>query len=207
LTESSTWRACSALIDLDDQPPRCGRRGKRAQTASLGRPATSLPHNHRHRPDVIHGVIETAEYQSTTRAAITIRITDVSRVAALKQRSPRRSLATAATLRALICDRIVPGDVLPVTLIDLSQTGCAVTTNDRRVRVRDRLWLDARLIEGTISTKIRMVRTSADLTAITVGCAFVDPGPDPVVIHTVWTRLQGPHLTPFGPGSSGAGGT
>jgi hypothetical protein len=73
-------------------------------------------------PISIEGVIETAEYQSTARAAITIRITDVSRVAALERRSARLSLATAA----IICDRIVLDDVLPVTLIDLSETGCAV---------------------------------------------------------------------------------
>jgi hypothetical protein len=131
------------------------------------------------------------ERGATARAALQlIRITDVSRVAAHERRSARRSLATPATLRAMICDRIVPDDVLPVTLIDVSETGCAVITNDRRVRVRDRLWLYARFLEGKISTEIRVARTSADLTAITVGCVFLDPGPDAAVMNTVWSRLQ-----------------
>jgi hypothetical protein len=78
-------------------------------------------------PVYIHGVIETAEFQSTARAAITIRITDVSREA-VGRRSSRLTLTARATLRATICDRIVPEEVLPVTLVDLSQTGCAVTT-------------------------------------------------------------------------------
>lgn len=142
-------------------------------------------------PIYIHGMVETAEYQSTARAAITIRVTDVSRVARLERRSARLSLATPATLRAIVCDRIVPDEVVPVTLVDLSESGCAVATSDRRVRVRDRLWLYARFLEGEISTEIRIARTTADLGAVTVGCVFLDPGPDPAVVNHVWTRLHG----------------
>ena len=91
----------------------------------------------------------------------------------------------------MICDRIVPDEVLPVTLVDLSESGCAVTTSDRRVRVRDRLWLYARFLEGEVSTEIRIARTSADPDAVTVGCLFLNPGPDPAVVHQVWTRLHG----------------
>jgi DivIVA domain-containing protein len=142
-------------------------------------------------PVHIHAVIETADYQSTGRAAITVRVTDISRLAALEQRSPRRSVATPATLRAIICDRIVPDQVLPVTLVDLSETGCAVATSDRRVRVRDRLWLYARFLEGEISTEIRIARTTTDLNPVTVGCVFLDPGPDAAIVRQVWTRLHG----------------
>jgi hypothetical protein len=142
-------------------------------------------------PVYIHGMVETAEYQSTTRAAITIRVTDVSRVATLERRGARLSLATPATLRAIICDRIVPDEVLPVTLVDLSESGCAVSTSDRRVRVRDQLWLYTRFLEGEISTEIRIARTTEDPDAITVGCVFLDPGPDTAVVRQVWTRLQG----------------
>jgi hypothetical protein len=143
-------------------------------------------------PTYIEGVVETAEYQSPARAAITIRVTDVS-PATTSPRSPRLSLATSATLRAMICDRIVPEEVLPVTLVDLSQTGCAVTTNDLRVRVRvrDRLWLYTRFLEGEISTGIRIARTTAGPDAVTIGCVFVDPGPDAAVVMQVWTRLHG----------------
>jgi hypothetical protein len=142
-------------------------------------------------PISIHGVVETAEYRSTARAAITIRVTDVSHVATRERRSARLSVATPATLRALICDRIVPDEVLPVTLVDLSESGCAVTTGDRRVRVRDRLWLYARFLEGEISTEIRIARTTPDPDTVTVGCVFLDPGPDPAVVSQVWTRLHG----------------
>jgi hypothetical protein len=142
-------------------------------------------------PIYIHGVVETAEYQSTARAAITIRVTDVSRAATLERRSARLSVATPATLRAMVYDRIVPDEVLPVTLVDLSESGCAVTTGDRRVRVRDRLWLYARFLEGEISTEIRIARVTADSDAVTVGCVFLDPGPDPAVVSQVWTRLHG----------------
>ena len=91
----------------------------------------------------------------------------------------------------MVCDRIVPDQVLPVTLVDLSESGCAVTTSDRRVRVRDRLWLFARFLEGEISTEIRIARTTTDPNAVTVGCTFLDPGPDPAVVKQVWTRLHG----------------
>jgi hypothetical protein len=141
-------------------------------------------------PTYIHGVIETAEYQSTARAAITIRVTDVS-AATTARRNARLSLATPATLRAMVCDRIVPDEVLPVTLVDLSESGCAVTTNDRRVRVRDRLWLYARFLEGEISTEIRIARITPDPDAVTVGCVFLHPGPDVDIVSQVWTRLHG----------------
>ena len=141
-------------------------------------------------PIYIHGVIETAEYQSTTRAAITIRVTEVS-PATTARRNARLSLATPATLRAMICDRIVPDEVLPVTLVDLSESGCAVTTSDLRVRLRDRLWLYTRFLEGEISTEIRIARTTAGAHAVTVGCVFVDPGPDDAVVRRVWARLHG----------------
>jgi hypothetical protein len=141
-------------------------------------------------PIYIHGVVETAEYQSTARAAITIRVTDVS-PATTSRRNPRLSLATPATLRAIICDRIVSDEVLPVTLVDLSESGCAIATSDRRVRVRDRLWLYARFIEGEISTEIRIARTTAHPDAVTVGCVYLDPGPDAAVVKQVWTRLHG----------------
>jgi hypothetical protein len=146
-------------------------------------------------PVHIHAVVETAEYQSSARAAITIRVTDVSRLAALEERSPRRSVATPATLRATICDRIVTNQVLPVTLVDLSETGCAVTTSDRRVRVRDRLWLYARFLEGEITTEIRIARTTPGPNSITAGCVFLDPGPDAAVVRQVWTRLHGSDST------------
>jgi hypothetical protein len=46
--------------------------------------------------------------------------------------------------------------------------------------------------EGKISTEIRITRTTADPNALTVGCVFLDPGPDTAVVKQVWTRLHGP---------------
>ena len=47
-----------------------------------------------------------------------------------RRRSERLSVNAAASLRALICERVVPDEVIPVTLTDLSEAGCAMTLTD-----------------------------------------------------------------------------
>jgi hypothetical protein len=140
---------------------------------------------------VVVGVIEEAEYRSAARAAITIRVTDVVRDRGRQRGSERLALATAATLRALMCDRIVPDELLAVTLVDLSETGCGVTTTDDRVRVRDRLWLSARFLEGEIAAELRVARVSNRGRTLAVGGVFLDPGPSPAILHSVLRRLRG----------------
>jgi hypothetical protein len=83
-------------------------------------------------PLLVHAVIEEAEYRSAARAAITVRVTDVVHETGRQRGSERLVLATSATLRALRCDRIVPDELLAGTLVDLSETGCGVTTADSR---------------------------------------------------------------------------
>jgi hypothetical protein len=142
-------------------------------------------------PVIVCGVIEEAEYRSAARASLTLRVTHVRRENELQRGSERVALATSATLRALICDRIVPDELLAVTLVDVSQTGCGVTTSDARVRVRDPLWLSARFLEGEVATDIRVARVSKHHDTLTVGGVFLDPGPSPAVLDAVLTRLRG----------------
>ncbi|MEP6642256.1 MAG: DivIVA domain-containing protein [Gaiellales bacterium] len=140
---------------------------------------------------IVEGVVESAEYRSEARAAITIRVTDAARVTGYERRGERFKLGLPATLRATICGRIVPGVVVPITLVDLSESGCAATSSDRRLRATDRLWLSARLLEGELGTEIRITRSTPPRDGtVTIGCVFVEPGPDSATLQRVLTRLD-----------------
>ena len=142
-------------------------------------------------PVTVGCVIEHAAYRSATRAAISIRVTEVLLETQRRRRFERFTLAAAATLRAQICDRIVPDEVIVVTVVDLSKTGLGVKTSDNRFRVGDRLLLSARFLEGEIASEIRVARVARDRHVVVVGCMFLDPGAVAGVLGPVLIRLHG----------------
>ena len=109
------------------------------------------------RPIQVEAVIEEAEYRSQARASLTLRVVDVA-THGYRRRTERLSMSSAASLRAMICDRIVPDEVIPVTLTDLSDAGCAMTLTDNRIREGDRMALTARFLEGEVTADVRIVR-------------------------------------------------
>ena len=124
-------------------------------------------------PILIEAVIEEAEYRSHARASLSLRVVDVT-AHGYRRRTERLSISTAASIRALMCERIVPGEVIPVTLTDLSEAGCALTLTDTRVRDGDRVSLTARFVEGEVTGDVRIVRMhelSPDV--YSAGCYFI----------------------------------
>lgn len=147
---------------------------------------------HGGRPVQVRALIEEAEYRSASRASLVLRILEVA-AHGYRRRAERLSVNSSASLRALICDRIVPGEVVPVTLTDLSDAGCAMTLTDGRLREGDRMSLSARFLEGEVVADVRIVRLHSPAPDVyTVGCFFIGmPGVSQVVLERVLGRLSG----------------
>jgi hypothetical protein len=147
---------------------------------------------HGGRPVEVQAVIEEAEYRSQSRASLVLRILEVS-AHGYQRKAERLSVNSAASLRSVICDRIPPKEVLPVTLTDLSDAGCAMTLTDGRLREGDRMSLSARFLEGEVVADVRIVRVySPSPDVYTAGCFFIAmPGVSQVVLQRVLDRLSG----------------
>ena len=102
-------------------------------------------------------------------------------------------MSTAASLRALVCDRLVPDEVIPVTLTDLSDAGCALSLTDTRVREGDRMSMTARFFEGEVTAEVRIVRIhSASPDVYAAGCYFISAtAAAQGVLERVLARLAG----------------
>jgi hypothetical protein len=143
-------------------------------------------------PIQVQAVIEEAEYRSQSRASLTLRVVDVV-THGYRRRTERLSVSSAASLRAMICERIVPDEVIPVTLTDLSDHGCAMTLTDNRVREGDRMALTARFLEGEMTADVRIVRVASPATDVySAGCYFIcAPAAAQGVLERVLGRLAG----------------
>jgi hypothetical protein len=143
-------------------------------------------------PIQVEAVIEEAEFRSQARASLNLRVVDVASHG-YRRRTERLSLSSAAALRALVCDRVVPGEVIPVTITDLSDAGCAMTLTDTRIREGDRMALKARFLEGEVTADVRIVRIhspSPDVYA--AGCYFISAtAAAQSVLERVLARLAG----------------
>ena len=140
----------------------------------------------------IVAVIETAEYRSASRAVLTLRVVEVT-VEGHERRAPRLPINAPATLEALVCDRLVPGAVIAVSLTNLSVSGAGLTTIDSRIRAGDRLQLTARFIEGLVACEVRIayVAGTPKPGVLAVGCLFLDPDPTTDTVNRVLARLNG----------------
>jgi hypothetical protein len=147
---------------------------------------------HSGQPVQVHAVIEEAEYRSQSRASLVLRVLEVSSHG-YRRRAERLSVNSSASLRSAICDRIPPDEVLPVTLTDLSDAGCAVTLTDARLREGDRMSLAARFLEGEVVADVRIVRLHTPAPDVySAGCFFISmPGVSQVVLERVLGRLSG----------------
>ena len=140
----------------------------------------------------VSAVIETAEYRSSARASLRLRVLDVE-IEQYQRRAPRLSVRAPGTLRASVCDRMVPGESIAVTLADLSESGVGVTTTDERLRTGDRLIFTSRFLEGAISGEVRVAYVAQSTTpgVLIAGCFFLDRAPVAAVINRVLDRLGG----------------
>ena len=111
-------------------------------------------------PHRIVSVIEEAEMQSQSRAALILRVSEVA-LDGQRRRSKRVDVSFAANLTALICDRLVPGEHLAGMIGDVSEGGVAISVPDVRPRDGDRLRMRARAFEGTIDCELRIVSARA----------------------------------------------
>ena len=126
----------------------------------------------------MRAVIDSAEYRSESRAAIVLQVLDVL-AHGYRRRSERLSVSTAASMRALICERVVTDEVIPVRLTDLSEAGCSVTLTDSRPRSGDRMILTARFLEGEMTVDVRIVRTHSPRPDVYIaGCYFISASSD-----------------------------
>lgn len=143
-------------------------------------------------PIEVRAVIDTAEYRSASRASVVLQVVDVL-AHGYRRRSERLSVSTAASLRALICERVVNDEVIPVTLTDLSEAGCSVTLTDSRPRTGDRMILNTRFLEGEMSVDVRIVRTHSPSPDVYVaGCYFISASVEALgVLEKVLARLGG----------------
>jgi len=140
----------------------------------------------------VWAVIESAEYRSQARAALTLRVIDVESEG-YERRAVRMPLATSGVVRAGVCDRIPPGESIPVRIVDLSESGVGVLIDDNRPRPGDRMWLSTRFIEGELNADLRVahVRPTGRGGEMNVGCSFVDPGAVTGVVSRIAARLAG----------------
>ncbi len=140
----------------------------------------------------VWAVIESAEYRSQSRAALTLRVLDVESEG-YERRAPRMPLTATGVIRAGVCDRIPPGERIPARIVDLSESGAGMLVDDIRPRPGDRMWLSARFIEGELSADVRVahVRPTGRGGEMAVGCSFIDPEAVRGVTSRLVARLAG----------------
>ena len=146
----------------------------------------------REAPLHVWAVIETAEYRSQARAALTLRVVDCESEG-YERRAPRMPLSASGVVRATVCDRIPPGERIAARIVDLSESGVGVLVDDNRPRPGDRMWLSARFIEGELAADVRVahVRPTGRGDQMVVGCSFIDPAAVRAVVARVVARLAG----------------
>jgi hypothetical protein len=145
-------------------------------------------------PHVVTLVIEKADVQSESRAALTIRVVS-AQADSYQRQSERYTLAAPATLTALVCGRVVPGEQVSASVADLSETGAGIRTTDARPRAADLMHLYCRFIEGAIDSDIRIMRaTNEPGGTYKIGCTFIDPPPATIdLVRRVLDRVTGTH--------------
>jgi hypothetical protein len=144
-------------------------------------------------PHRVMVVVEDATVQSERRAALRLRVAEVTADGS-RRGSERIEVHVAAEMIALVCDRIVPADRLVGHVVDLSVTGIAISVSDTRIRAGDLMRLHARFLEGPITTEVRVKRTfPTDTNTVVAGCAFASPAPETQqTVQSVLARLRKP---------------
>jgi hypothetical protein len=140
----------------------------------------------------VWAVIESAEYRSQSRAALTLRVLDAASEG-YERRSQRMPLSASGVIRSIVCDRIPPRETIAARIVDLSEAGVGLLIDDIRPRPGDRVWLSSRFIEGELGADLRVahVRPTGRGGAMVVGCSFIDPPSVADVVTRVVARLSG----------------
>jgi hypothetical protein len=143
-------------------------------------------------PYRIGALITTARIQSHKRASLTLRI-DEATIDRMQRTSQRFQLAQTGSITALVCDRVVPGEQINVSLHDISLGGVALQAIDLRPRPNDRYRLQLRFFEGPIDCEIRVltIRPTNQPGTQTLGCTLLAPTPQTEsTLHRILTRIQ-----------------
>jgi PilZ domain len=121
-------------------------------------------------------VVEEALFHSPSRAKLVLRVVDAVADQVIR-RADRVPVSVRATMTPVVCDRIVPGEVLVAGIDDVSIGGFQAVVSDSRVRVGDRLRLGCRCLDGVLDCDVRVkwVARGARAEERRVGCAFIDP--------------------------------
>ncbi len=133
--------------------------------------------------------VEAAYVRSQTRAGIRLRVVEAS-VDGCNRQGARVLLSARATLTAVACERLAPGEPLQATIGDMSASGIGAIVHDHRPRVGDRLNLYCRFLEGEVKCDVRIVRKTQRDADTHVGCNYLAlPASTEAVVLRVLNRL------------------
>jgi PilZ domain len=146
---------------------------------------------------VVTEIIE-ATIVSDRRAGLLLTVVEAS-IDGFQREAERVPMSLRGTLTALVCDRVVPGEPITITVHDISEGGIGLTVWDRRPRAGDLYRLDLRTFEGAVlqDVQVRATRPGDQQNTQILGCAFVAPSAQTIsTVHHILERQQAPHTTP-----------
>jgi PilZ domain len=153
-------------------------------------------------PHAVTVRVEEAEPRSSARAALVLRVL-AAEPDEIRRAAPRAEIALRATLSAVACDRIVPGEPVVGHLADVSRTGFGARVADGRIRHNDRLDFHCRTLDGEIrcSARVKHVQPTGQPGEWRIGCSFIDPSP---AVQATLDRLVARGTEPAAPASASA---
>jgi PilZ domain len=150
------------------------------------------------RPHRVVAQITEATIASDRRAGLLLAIVAAS-LDGFQRETERLPMSLRGTLTALVCDRVVPGEPIPITVLDMSEGGMGLLVTDRRPRTDDLYHLELRTFEGALSQDVRVRSTRAGHQPNThiLGCAFIAPHTTTLtVVRRILQRQQNPPTAP-----------
>ncbi len=153
-------------------------------------------------PHVITVLVEQADIQSASRAALQLRVVDALPDGA-RRAAERVAIAGRATLTAVACSKIPPSEPLIGHLMDVSRTGVGALVADHRVQTNDRFELHSRMLDGEIRCHVRVkhVQATGRPGERRIGCMLIDPAP---AVQATLDRLLGRLTGPADPAAASA---
>jgi len=129
-------------------------------------------------PFTVRMVVEEAEYESPELAGVRLRVL-AAELDPRHRRSPRLQSGGSAWLTALNCQDVVDGDRVDASIVDVSASGVAFSSN-RVLRRGDFLLFHGRFFAETVDAEVRVasIRGAAVPERTIYGCEFVGMEPD-----------------------------
>lgn len=149
------------------------------------------------RPHRVVAQVVEATIVSDRRAGLLLTVVEAA-IDGFQRETERVPMSLRGTLTALICDRVVPGEPITITVQDISEGGMGLAVADRRPRARDLYRLHLRTFEGAITqdVQVRATRPGDQPNTQVLGCAFVAPSADTIsTVRRILQRQQAPHHT------------